>query len=102
MELDLNFNANYAEQIVLPSGENIRIRLVRPTDKAKMRRGFAGLSPASRKKRFLAGRGSLSEAELRYLTELDQCFHVAIGAMHLNAVGEEWEVRGCEVYSMPQ
>ena len=94
MELELNFNNIYAEQIMLPSGESIRFRLVRPTDKVHVRRGFAELSPASRRRRFFAGKDLLSEAELRYFTELDQFDHFAIGAMYLNAVGEEGEGAG--------
>ena len=94
MEPELNFNDKYAEQILLPSGENIRLRLVRPNDKVHLRRGFAALSAASRKKRFLAGKNVLSDAELRYFTELDQLNHFAVGALSLNAEGDENEGAG--------
>ena len=94
MEIELKLNGHYAEEIILSSGESVRFRLLRTNDKAHVRRGFAGLSPLSRRKRFLTGKGSLSIAELRYFTELDQFNHFAIGAMSLNAVGVESEAVG--------
>lgn len=94
MDLKLTFDSVYVEQSTLSSGENVRFRLVRPTDKAHLRRGFARLSPASRRKRFLATKEVLSDAEVRYYTELDQFDHVAIGALCLNAEGEESEGAG--------
>lgn len=53
-----------------------------------MRRGFERLSPESRYRRFFTPKPRLSEAELDYLTQIDQYDHVAIGAFE-NADGAE-------------
>src|SRR5207244_92171 len=45
-------------------------------------RGFAGLSAESRYRRFFSAKDRLSEAELRYLTEVDGVDHFALGALH--------------------
>lgn len=75
------FTLDYLEQATLRDGTRVRIRLVRPSDKETLRAGFDRLSPAARYTRFLSSRTSLSEAELRYLSEVDQENHFAIGAV---------------------
>jgi hypothetical protein len=52
----------------------------RPADKELLRTGFERLSGQSRYARFFTPRTALSDDELRYLTEVDQEDHVAIGA----------------------
>jgi len=76
----LVYDDAYAEKAVLSDGTAVRLRLVRPDDKELMLAAWDRLSPESRYRRFLTAKTSLSEAELRYLTELDQVNHVAIGA----------------------
>lgn len=51
------------------------------SDRDLLLEGLAGLSPQSRYARFGEGRGSLSEAELDYLADVDQVCHVAWGAV---------------------
>ncbi|WP_164513376.1 GNAT family N-acetyltransferase [Thiosocius teredinicola] len=85
------FNDRYQEQMRLPGGQSVRLRLIQPHDKELLRQGFQRLSSASRHKRFMGGKQSISDAELRYFTELDQRDHFAIGAVELNADGAEGE-----------
>lgn len=74
------FTLDYRERAVLPDGTVVRLRLVRPDDKATLRAGFERWSPASRYARFLAPKQSLSDDELRYLCDVDHEDHLAIGA----------------------
>jgi acetyltransferase len=66
----------------LPNGTVVRMRFIAPSDKALLAAGLAALSPQSRRQRFLTPKSRLSEAELRYFTEVDGCDHVAIVAVH--------------------
>lgn len=75
------FTRDYAEHAVLRDGTRVVLRLIRPEDKELLRAGFDRLSPASRYARFLAPKASLSDDELRYLCDVDQEDHVAIGAV---------------------
>jgi GNAT superfamily N-acetyltransferase len=78
------FGPDYREDTTLADGTAVRLRLIRADDKERLRAGFAKLSPASRYRRFFAAKHALSEAELRYLTELDGVTHLAIGAARLD------------------
>jgi GNAT superfamily N-acetyltransferase len=78
-----HFDTEYCEVATLRDGRKVHLRLVRPSDKELMRRGFARMSPESRYKRFFSPKTRLSSAELRYLTELDHVNHLAIGAERL-------------------
>jgi GNAT superfamily N-acetyltransferase len=89
MNAELMFDGGYRERIVLPGGERVRLRLIQPDDKARLLAGFRQLSADSRTRRFLGGKQVLSEAELRYFTEIDQMDHFAIGAVELDARGRE-------------
>ena len=53
------------------SVEDLQIRPIGPEDKLALAEGFERLSDESRYRRFLAPRGSLSDAELRYLTVVE-------------------------------
>lgn len=74
------FDECYQEDAVLTDGTRIHMRLVRADDKALMREAWDRVSSESRYRRFLCAKSALSDAELRYLTELDNENHVAIGA----------------------
>jgi GNAT superfamily N-acetyltransferase len=74
------FDASYAEDVALDDGTKVRVRLVRPEDKDLMLEAWERLSPESRYRRFFAAKTALTDSELRYLTEVDQVDHVAIGA----------------------
>lgn len=82
-----HFDAAWHEEVVLRDGTRVQLRMVRPEDKGLLSRGFQRLSPDSRYRRFLAPRGSLSERELRYLTEVDGEDHFALGATVVDAAG---------------
>ncbi|MCE9580525.1 MAG: GNAT family N-acetyltransferase [Deltaproteobacteria bacterium] len=83
------FDDSYREVATLRDGETVVLRLVRPSDKELMRRGFAKLSPESRYTRFFTPKLSLTEDELRYLTEIDHVHHLAIGAIREHPGGED-------------
>lgn len=76
----MQFDAAYQEEILLDDGTSAHIRLVRPEDKALIRATWHELSSESRYRRFLTSKDHLSDAELRYLTEIDQQDHFALGA----------------------
>jgi GNAT superfamily N-acetyltransferase len=72
----------------------IRLRLLRPDDRERLTEGFHRLSDQGRYQRFLAAKTRLTDAELAYLTDLDQRSHLAIGASELDG---EIEGRGLGV-----
>jgi GNAT superfamily N-acetyltransferase len=67
--------------IDLPGGSRIRLRQGHSSDKGLLLRGFERMSPESRYRRFLAATPELSEATVRYLTEIDHHDHEAIAAL---------------------
>ena len=69
-------------------GREILLRLLRPGDRDRLAEGFYRLSDRGRYQRFLTPKNRLSDAELRYLTELDNEDHLAIGAVELTGGGE--------------
>ena len=85
----VRYDERFSKQIDLRNGEKLRLRLVRPDDKALLRQGFLNLSPGSRHKRFMGGKSAISDAELRYFTEVDQVDHFAIGAVLLTGTKDE-------------
>jgi acetyltransferase len=62
------------------SGRVVAIRPIRGDDAGRLEESHGRLSPESRYQRFLAAKPRLSEAEIRYLTEVDQHDHVALVA----------------------
>jgi GNAT superfamily N-acetyltransferase len=77
---DLVFDRDYAEDVALEDGTVAHLRLIRPEDKRLMLEAWERLSPESRYRRFFSAKSALSRVELRYLTELDNVDHLAIGA----------------------
>jgi GNAT superfamily N-acetyltransferase len=75
------FTSDYAERATLRNGTHVLLRLVVPGDRDMLRRGFERWSPESRYARFLAPKLRLTEQELRYLCDVDQENHFALGAM---------------------
>lgn len=59
----------------------VLVRPVRPDDATTLRAAYAELSPASRFSRFGTGVPRLTDAQVRYLTHVDQHDHLAIGAV---------------------
>jgi RimJ/RimL family protein N-acetyltransferase len=64
----------------LPGGTPILVRRIRPDDKELLARGLSELSERSIQRRFLSPKPRFTQAELRYLTEVDQRNHVALVA----------------------
>jgi RimJ/RimL family protein N-acetyltransferase len=60
----------------------VTIRPIEPGDKDRLATFFSRLSDESRRRRFLGPKPKLSSRELRFLTEVDQCRHVALVAEH--------------------
>jgi RimJ/RimL family protein N-acetyltransferase len=65
----------------LKNGEEVLIRPIRPEDGQGLREGFERLSPESRYRRFFTLSPTLSNAQLRYLTEVDHRSHEALLAI---------------------
>jgi GNAT superfamily N-acetyltransferase len=72
--------AHFREEHTLADGTHVVLRHVRPADAPELRRAFERLSPESRYRRFFGGVSHLTDAALRYLTEVDGRDHVAIVA----------------------
>ena len=70
-----------ARRSSLRDGSHVRIRQGHHTDRDLLLRGFERLSPESRYRRFLAPIAELSEATVRYLTEIDHHDHEAMIAL---------------------
>jgi GNAT superfamily N-acetyltransferase len=66
---------------VLRDGSAVLIRQIQATDAPLVADIFTRLSPASRWMRFLAAKNHLTEAELRYLTDIDHHDHEALIAL---------------------
>ena len=58
----------------------MRVRDIRPDDKAALERLHSRLSADTRYRRYHGAKGALSRSELRYLTEVDGHEHVALVA----------------------
>jgi hypothetical protein len=61
--------------VKLRDGSRVRLRQGRSSDKELLVRGFARVSPESRYRRFLTPMHELSEAMVRYLTEIAALAH---------------------------
>jgi RimJ/RimL family protein N-acetyltransferase len=66
------------EYVHLRSGREVAFRPIRGDDVGRLEAAHARLSPDTRYRRFLAAKPRLTADELRYLTEVDQCDHVAL------------------------
>lgn len=70
----------YSAKATLRDGTAVRLRAVRPDDKAAFQEGFRRLSPETIYHRFFQAKRNLTDAELKYLTEVDFRDHVALVA----------------------
>lgn len=64
---------------VLPDGTEIVIRPLHPHDRALIEQGFAQLGADSRYQRYFTHKESLSDADLQFLSELDDGEQGAVG-----------------------
>jgi acetate---CoA ligase (ADP-forming) len=81
--------SRYAVDELLRDGGSIRIRAIRPDDKARLREHFRRLSPRAVYQRFFGAKRDLSDEDLRGLTELDFRTRVGLAATLRDAGGEE-------------
>lgn len=72
--------SGYIAQERLRDGTSLRIRAIRPDDKARLQEHFENLSERSVYHRFFGHKRSLNEADLHQLTELDFTNHVGLVA----------------------
>ena len=68
-------------RVVLRDGSAVLIRPVRGADAPLLADGFARLSERSRRLRFLGRKRTLTEADLRFFTDVDHRDHEALGAL---------------------
>lgn len=66
---------------VLQDGSRVVIRQINREDAPLLAEGFARFSAESRRLRFLSDKVRLTEAELRYFTQIDHHDHEALGAV---------------------
>ena len=70
--------------LCLPGGAHFTARPIHADDKPALLRFFDRLSAESRRRRFLGPKPRLTTRELAFLTEVDQCSHVALVAVDRN------------------
>ena len=68
------------ETITLRSGRGVVIREIRPDDGPRLKLGYRALSPQSQYRRFLGSKPRLTDADVRYLTNVDGRNHFALVA----------------------
>jgi len=64
-----------------PTGVRLLLRPLTPGDRDRLREGLAWMSDDSRYERFLTPMPRFTDAQLRYLTDVDQADHVAWAAL---------------------
>lgn len=67
----------------LPNGREVLFRPIKPEDAPLLLEAFTHLSADSRMKRFFTPRNSLTESQVKYLTNVDQHNHVAWVAVNM-------------------
>lgn len=80
--------AHYEAPATLRDGTPFLIRAIRPSDREALREGIQLLSERTVYHRFFQPKTQLTDAELRYLTELDFRDHVALVAEIKNPAGQ--------------
>lgn len=75
-------------EVTLRDGTRARVRPIRPDDKWRLQEGLQLLSPRSRLQRFHTPVDHLTDAQLRYLTEIDPRRHEAWVALDMAEPGE--------------
>ena len=68
----------------LRSGREVSIRPIRPDDGARLKAAYDRLSPRSKYQRFLVAKPYLTDADTRYLVQIDGFDHVAVIATPAN------------------
>lgn len=100
LELERGDDADGGDALVIDGGLVAKVRPIRPDDSRLLRDGFARLSPDARYNRFFIHKSALLDAELRYLTEVDQRNHVAF-IMTAGEDGDEQAVAVARAVRLP-
>lgn len=74
----MRFDDQFTDEIFATDGRVIALRFIRPSDKSALELGLKQCSERSIYHRFLGAKPKFTQAELRYLTEVDSTNHVAI------------------------
>src|SRR5579871_764791 len=90
----LSIDERFSAVHTLTDGTRVRLRMLRPEDRERLRAGFERLSPQSRYRRFLSPTPRLTERMLTYLTHAYGRDHVAIGAERVEPDGRGGEGLG--------
>ncbi|MGH9118188.1 MAG: GNAT family N-acetyltransferase [Acidimicrobiales bacterium] len=90
-EPDAEPEAGPPEVHVLRDGTKVMVRPLEASDRDALARGFAQLSPSSRRLRFFSPVDALTPAQLDYLTDVDHERHDAIGAILIDDAGAPGE-----------
>src|SRR5215213_8448908 len=69
-------------EMVTRDGESLAVRRLGACDRDAVAEAFERMSEQSRRMRYLAFKPRLSQAELRYLTDLDHSTHDALAALN--------------------
>lgn len=85
----MHFDQHYRETVELPEGPTVLLRSLKSGDKSVLAAGFEHLSTSSRYFRFFSPKARLTDADLRYLTEVDGTDHFGIAALEVDEDGEE-------------
>jgi RimJ/RimL family protein N-acetyltransferase len=78
----------YSFEAVLRDGRRVQIRPIIPADRRHLVSGLAQMSERSRYLRFHGPIRRFADNQLKFLTELDYCSHMAWGAVALDEPGE--------------
>jgi RimJ/RimL family protein N-acetyltransferase len=70
-----------ADEISLRDGSTAVVRPIEPDDSPRLREIWDGMSELSRRRRFLAPTGEVSDEDMRYLVEVDHRRHDALLAL---------------------
>ncbi|NJN45215.1 MAG: GNAT family N-acetyltransferase [Candidatus Competibacteraceae bacterium] len=92
------FHPAYQEALTVADGNRLRLRLIRPADKSRLKSGFQRLSESSRYCRFFSHKSDLTQDDLRFMTEFDGTDHAALGVFELNEAGIEGDAVGVGRY----
>lgn len=80
--------AKYLVQETLKDGSNVTIRAIHPDDADRLVKAFLALEPRTIRLRFFYAKGTLTDADLRRLQDMDYQHYVGLAATVQNA-GEE-------------
>lgn len=89
-----NIDERFPAIHTLTDGTKVRLALLTPADRERLRAGFEHLSPESRYLRFLSPTPRLTERMLTYLTATDGWNHLAVGAQRIDPDGSAGEGLG--------